>query len=556
MYFAANIQSLDLSIQDHHIKAKNRLGALVFFLCIVSCSSRQEEDRSHLVFRYNEDGNITSLDPAFSRNLENIWATTHTFNGLVQLNDNMEVIPDIADHWTISADGLVYEFRIRAGVYFHKHSAFGDKKTRSVTASDFVYSLKRLLDPQLASPGGWVLQNVKDIQAKNDRQLIITLKQAFPPFLGLLSMRYCSVIPHEVVSHEGEDFRKKPIGTGPFAFKSWEEDVKLVLRKNPLYFERDNQGNPLPYLESIAITFVSDKQSEFMLFLQGKLDLLNSLDNSYKDELLTQEGQLHEKYQEKINLQKGPYLNTEYLGFYLDSPSPVIQSQLIREAINIGFDRKKMMVYLRNNIGFTGNKGFIPKGLPGHPKNQLLEYQPDRAAKLVKSFEEQTGLKARITLATDPNYVDLCEYIQRELQKIGISIKVDVMPPATLKQARSLGKLEMFRSNWIADYPDAENYLSLFYSKNLSPSGPNYTHFTSDTFDSYYERSFMINDHDKRSKHFKIMDSLAMSKHPLIPLFYDQVVRFTQKEVKGLSLNPINVLKLKKVRKTKKPLLE
>lgn len=128
------------------------------------------------------------------------------------------------------------------------------------------------------------------------------------------------------------------------------------------------------------------------------------------------------------------------------------------------------------------------------------------------------------------------------------------MPPSTLKQARSQGKLEMFRSNWIADYPDAENYLSLFYSKNLSPSGPNYTHFKSAAFDSYYEDSFLINDVDERAKHYQTMDSLAMSEHPLIPLFYDQVVRFTQKEVEGLGLNPVNILKLKKVRKTKKPL--
>ena len=554
MYFAVNIQPLDLLIQQYYLRAIYRLSILSLFISNIACSTGPKADRSHLVFRYNEDGNITSLDPAFSRNLENIWATTHLFNGLVQLNDSLEVIPDVAEQWNVSADGLVYDFKIREDVYFHKHPAFGNKKTRRVTASDFVYSLKRLLDPQLASPGAWVLQNVKNIKAKNDRQLTITLKKAFPAFLGLLSMRYCSVIPHEIANLNGVDFRKNPIGTGPFAFKNWEENVKLVLRKNPLYFERDEKGEALPYLEAVAITFVPDKQSEFMLFLQGKLDLLNSLDNSYKDELLTQEGQLSEKYKYKISLQKGPYLNTEYLGFYLDSPSSIIKSPAIREAINIGFDRKKMMTYLRNNIGFEGDKGFIPKGLPGHPENRLLEYQPEKAAALVKNFEKQTAKKARITLATDPNYVDLCEYIQRELQKIGISIEVDVMPPATLKKARSLGKLEMFRSNWIADYPDAENYLSLFYSKNLSPSGPNYTHFKNDTFDSYYQDSFMINDADKRSKHYKTMDSLAMSRHPLVPLFYDQVVRFTQKEVEGLTLNPINVLKLKKVWKAKNPL--
>ncbi len=531
----------------------NYLSSLVIMLFLFSCSQKQEEDRSHMVFRYNEYGNITSLDPAFSRNLPNIWATTHMFNSLVQLNDDLEIIPDLAEQWKISSDGLVYEFRIREDVFFHQHPAFGKSKTRKVNASDFAFSLKRLLDPQLASPGGWVLQNVERIEAKNDQLLIITLKQPFPAFLGLLSMRYCSVVPKEIVTNTEGNFRKNPIGTGPFAFKYWEEDVKLVLRKNPLYFERDDLGLSLPYLESISISFVPDKQSEFMLFLQEKLDILNTLDNSYKDELLTQQGTLTEKYKEKINLQKGPYLNTEYLGFYLDSPSPVIKSPLIREAINIGFDRKKMMIYLRNNIGFIGNKGFIPEGLSGHPKEVVLKYQPEKAAELVKTFEKETGLKAEITLATDANYIDLCEYIQRELQKIGISIKVDMMPPATLKQARSKGKLEMFRSNWIADYPDAENYLSLFYSKNFSPTGPNYTHFYSPTFDSLYENSFFINDAQKRGEIYQSMDSLVMSKHPLIPLYYDQVLRFSHKNVLGLNLNPVNVLKLKKIRKTKKP---
>ena len=553
MYFAANIQSLDLLNKQLNLAVLNYLSSLVIMLFLFSCSKKQEEDRSHMVFRYNEYGNITSLDPAFSRNLPNIWATTHMFNSLVQLNDDLEIIPDLAEQWTISSDGLVYEFRIREDVFFHQHPAFGKSKTRKVNASDFAFSLKRLLDPQLASPGGWVLQNVERIEAKNDQLLIITLKQPFPAFLGLLSMRYCSVVPKEIVTNTEGNFRKNPIGTGPFAFKYWEEDVKLVLRKNPLYFERDDLGLSLPYLESISISFVPDKQSEFMLFLQEKLDILNTLDNSYKDELLTQQGTLTEKYKEKINLQKGPYLNTEYLGFYLDSPSPVIKSPLIREAINIGFDRKKMMIYLRNNIGFIGNKGFIPEGLSGHPKEVVLKYQPEKAAELVKTFEKETGLKAEITLATDANYIDLCEYIQRELQKIGISIKVDMMPPATLKQARSKGKLEMFRSNWIADYPDAENYLSLFYSKNFSPTGPNYTHFYSPTFDSLYENSFFINDAQKRGEIYQSMDSLVMSKHPLIPLYYDQVLRFSHKNVQGLNLNPVNVLKLKKIRKTKKP---
>ena len=518
---------------------------------LVSCDQNSLKDKDHLVFRYNEYKNITSLDPAFTRILPNIWATNQIFNGLVQLDDSLNVKPDIAKSWNISEEGLVYKFKLRQDVFFHESIVFKSKKRRKVIASDFVYSLNRLKDPKTASPGGWVLQNVKSLESVNDSLLKFTLKKPFPAFLGLLSMRYCSVIPHEAVEEYGEDFRSNPVGTGPFTFKRWEENVKLVFRKNPNYHETDIEGIPLPYLEAIAITFVPDIQSEFMLFIQGKTDLLNSLDNSYKDELLEPEGALQNKYLDKINMQKGPYLNTEYLGFYLDSKSKVIKSPLIREAINIGFDRQKLVLYLRNNIGFKANKGFIPKGLPGHASNDFTAYDSSKAALLVKEFKEKTGLEPKITLSTDANYVDICEYLQRELQKIGIDIKIDVMPPATLKQARSSGKLEMFRSSWIADYPDAENYLSLLYSKNFSPTGPNYTHFSDPEFDVLFEKSFEISNPRKRAEIYQEMDSIAMKKHPMILLYYDQVIRFSQKNVEGLSINPINLLNLKRVRKNK-----
>jgi peptide/nickel transport system substrate-binding protein len=222
-----------------------------------------------------------------------------------------------------------------------------------------------------------------------------------------------------------------------------------------------------------------------MLFLQGKLDFINSLDSSYKDELLTPTGQLQENYKNRLELLNGPYLNTEYIGIYLENSNPAIQSPKIREALNIGFDRKLMIAYLRNNIGYPAKKGFIPKGLAGSSE-QDFNYSPEKARKLVEEFIKGTNSTPRLTLTTDANYLDLCEYLQREMQKIGIALEVEVMPTATLRQAKSSGKLELFRASWIADYPDAENYLSLFYSTNFSPNGPNYTHYQNKAFDSLY----------------------------------------------------------------------
>ncbi|GAA4272137.1 ABC transporter substrate-binding protein [Aquimarina gracilis] len=496
---------------------------------------------------------MSSLDPAFARDVPNIWSTNQLFNGLVQLDDSLHIIPDIAKRWEISEDGLQYTFFLRNDVKFHKHSKFDTKdSTRLVVAQDFVYSFDRLVDPNVASPGNWVLKNVKGYKAIHDTIFKINLKKPFPAFLGLMSMRYCSVVPKEVVDFYGNQFRSNPVGTGPFKFKLWEENIKLVFRKNELYFEKDSKGNPLPYLEAVAVTFLPDKQSEFLQFAQGKLDLLNSLDASYKDELLTPTGKLRKKYQDKIHISKGPYLNSEYLGFYLDTEKDEIKSELLRKAINHGFDREKMITYLKNGIGTPAVHGFIPKGIPGFANIQGYEYSPEKARMYIKKYIKQTGNKnPTIRIATDSNYQSICEFIQRELEKVGLTIIVDVMPPSTIRKKKWSGELEAFRASWIADYPDAENFLSPYYSKNHTPNGPNYTHFKNETFDRLYEESFLITNAGTRERHYAKMDSIIMANAPIVPLYYDEVVRFTQKNVKGLTNNPQNFLILKRVWKEK-----
>ncbi|WP_340076867.1 ABC transporter substrate-binding protein [Leptobacterium sp. I13] len=521
-------------------------------LIFISCANENKSSREHLVFRYNEHSNIASLDPAFAKNQADIWATNQLFNGLVQLDDSLNIQPDIAKDWFISGDALTYTFTLRKGVFFHKHNLFGKDSTRQVNAHDFEYSFGRLLDPQVASPGRWVMNYVENFKALNDTVFSIQLKQPFPAFLGLLTTKYCSVVPKEIVEATGNKFRSHPIGTGPFKFKLWEENTKLVFRKNELYYEKDSEGNALPYLEAVAITFLPDKQSEFLQFVQGNIDFLNSLDASYKDELLTTDGKLQAKYRSRFNMATTPFLNTEYLGFFLESNMPEIQSGAIRKAINYGFDRKKMITYLRNGIGTPALNGFIPKGLPGFTNIEGYNYQPEKAKKLIEQFKKETGInQPEITITTDANYLDLCEYIQREIEKTGLKVNIDVVPPATLRQSKATGKLDAFRASWIADYPDAENYLSLYYSKNFAPNGPNYTHFKNLQFDTWYETASREVNNEKRYRLYEKMDSLIISQAPIIPLYYDQAIRFTKKNVHGLESNPANILSLKRVKKIK-----
>ncbi|MFD2824043.1 ABC transporter substrate-binding protein [Lacinutrix iliipiscaria] len=522
--------------------------SIIFLLALISCSSKNESKNG--VFRYNEHKNIGSLDPAFAKDNADIWAINQLFNGLVQMDEDLNVNPCIAKSWTISDDALTYSFLLHKDVKFHKHKLFGKDSTRNVIASDFEYTLNRLKDKSVASPGSWVLNKVNRFYAVNDSVFEIQLKQAFPAFLGLLTMKYCSVVPHEIVEHYGSDFRSHPIGTGPFKFKRWEENIKLVFRKNKRYFEKDSQGHSLPYLEAVAITFLPDKQSEFLQFAQGNIDFVSGLDASYKDEILTANGALRDLYIDDVNMIRGPYLNTEYLGFYLETETLEVQSKLLRQAINYGFDRKKMMTYLRNGIGIPAFGGFIPKGLPGYNETVGYSFQPKKSRQLVEQYITETGNQnPEITLTTTSNYLSFCEYIQRELKKTGLNIKVDVVPASALKEAKANGKTDMFRASWVADYPDAENYLSLYYSKNFAPNGPNYTHFKNEQFDIWYDQAFNKTIPQEREALYSKMDSLVMQEAPIVPLFYDEVVRFTRKNIEGLGINPTNLLDLKRVRK-------
>ncbi|MBO4645537.1 MAG: ABC transporter substrate-binding protein [Bacteroidales bacterium] len=531
--------------------------ALSFWLC--SCGNRHDNS-DLMIFHYNESSGITSLDPAFSSGQSTIWPCNLIYNGLVDLDDSLQVIPSIAKSWDISPDGLVYTFHLRQDVFFQNTPEYQFPAPRQVTAHDFVYSFQRIVDPSVASPGSWIFQHVATdpngkhyFIALNDSTLQIKLDQTNPSFLGILAMKYCSVVPKEVVEKYGKDFGRHPVGTGPFQFQLWEDGVKLVLRKNPAYFEYDENGTRLPYLDAVAITFIVDKQSVFMEFMKGSLDFMSGIEACYKDALLTPSGELQNKYSDKIQMLTSPYLNTEYIGFMLrdDGDGNPLLIKEVRQALNYGFDRKKMMRYLRNNIGYAGTSGFVPMGMPSFDAQRVkgYHYDPQRAAQLLAQagFPGGKGLSP-ITISVSASYLDLCQYIQHELAQIGVTVELDVQQSAQQRQMMRAYRLPAFRGSWICDYPDSENYLSLFYSKNLQPNGSNYTHYVNPEFDRMFEKSQTILDDSLRNDYYTRLDSMLMEDAPAMLLYYDKAIRFVQKNVEGLEPNPTNMLDLRRVK--------
>ncbi|HYJ37902.1 MAG TPA: ABC transporter substrate-binding protein, partial [Chitinophagaceae bacterium] len=379
------------------LKNFRRLSALPVLFLLLTCAfaCNREQGNNKQVFRYNESTGIATLDPAFAKNQSIIWAVHQIYNTLVETNSELNIVPSLAYRWDVSPDRKTYTFHLRNDVQFHDDPAFPGGKGRRMIASDIEYSLKRIIDPATASSGAWIFNNRIDslnaFKAIDDSTFQLKLSRPFTPILGLLSMQYCSVVPREVVQQYGKDFRSHPCGTGPFLFKEWEEGEALVLLKNENYFEKDSNGKRLPYLDAIKTTFYDNKATEFLLFRQKQLDFINDIDASFKDEVLTKKGELRSEWEGRIILSKHPYLNTEYLGILVDPKNEIVQQSplrhvKIRQAINYGFDRKKMMMYLRNSIGIPAESGFVPAGLPSFDAAIVkgYHYDPAKAKQLIK----------------------------------------------------------------------------------------------------------------------------------------------------------------------------
>lgn len=527
---------------------------LIIFL---SCSDHKHPDKK--IFHYNEQTGIASLDPAFAKNQSIMWAIHQLYNTLIEVDENMQLKPSLAKSWELSPDNLQFTFHLRSDVYFHDDAAFANSKGRLLTAADVAYSFHRIIDKEVASPGAWIFNNridsINGFTVVNDSTFQLKLIRPFQPILGILSMQYCSIVPKEAVELYGSRFRSHPVGSGPFQLIAWEEGQALLLKKNVHYFEKDSSGYTLPYLDGIRVSFFDSKATEFLEFQQHRLDFINDIDASFKDEILTKTGYLKKQWEGKLLLQKHDYLNIEYLGILVDPENELVRKsplrfQKIRQAINYGFDRRKMMLYLRNSIGTAAESGFVPAGLPSFDTVAVKGYRYNltKAKQLLADagYPEGKNLPV-IKLLTIPIYADLASYIANELNMAGIKVQVEAIQKSLLLEQTSKSQALFFRGSWIADYPDAENYLSVFYGKNPAP--PNYTRYKNPAYDQLYEQAIAEKSDSVRYTLYQQMDQLIIQDAPVVPLWYDMAIHLVHTNITNFYPNSLNLLELRKVKK-------
>ncbi len=530
-------------------------------------TTENENSAAKKIFRYNQAEGLSSLDPAFARDQANTWAVNQVYNGLYEMDKELSVVPALVETWNISEDGKTYTFNIRKGVNFHDDPAFAGGKGREVTADDFIYSFKRILDPKTASPGAWIFNDkilantdgsISDtcFKKNDDYSFNVYLRKPFPPFLHILAMPYAYVVPKEAVEKYGKDFgRKAAIGTGPFTLKQWSANESMTLLKNQNYWRRDAADKPLPYLDAIQVTFIPDKNQAFRTFQQGKLEMLSGIEEGSRDLILNRDGSLRKEFTAQFQVERVPYLNTEYLAFqldpsvYSDKKHPFLDKR-VRQALSYAINRDELVSFLRNKLGAPGVSGMVPVAMPSFDSTKVrgYEFNIEKAQKLLREAGYSKG-KAfpEITLYCNPLHNELMQYLQKQWANVGVNVKIEITNQATLQEMADGGKVQFWRASWIGDYPDAENYLATFYSKNAAPVGPNKTRFKNATFDQLYEKAQLENDPFERYEMYQLMDQIIMTECPVIVLFYDEGLQLKQNYVAGLEANPMNNLSLERV---------
>ena len=564
------LQQLVLAFVGHYLvqgmeRVKNALqfGCIACMALLVLSGCRDEGYDASTVFRYNESANLTSLDPAFARTLEPMWVVDQLFDGLVELDAQLNVRPSIAESYFASDQGKTWTFVLRNDVRFTAHPDVpGLQEGRRVRAEDVVFSLNRLRDPALASSGRWILDALDEeaegagMVALGPDTVIFYLKEAYPPFLGLLATPYANVVAPEAVTHFGEEFRRNPVGSGPFQLAWWVEDVACVLHKNKAYWESDEMGVSLPYLDAVHISFAADMGAEYQGLLQGKFDFMSGLHAAYMEELLDAEGRLKDGYADVLRLETTPFLKTDYIGFLVDGNEgewAPWKDVAVRQALSLVADRGGIARSLRRGC-VVPTRDFVPPALMGRAGARTVPYDPERAQSMMDSVRaHHPGPWPELVLTTTSDYTDLCAALQYQWETLGLTVKIDVVSPSTHRERVANGKAMAFRKSWLADYPDAENFLSLFKTSNFAPGGPNYTHFSDPDFDAQLVATMTeVSDSTRLLQYAALNDRIAESL-PLIPLFHDQVTHFVRQEVEGWEINSVNRLDLRRVRKSSAP---
>lgn len=511
---------------------------------------------------------IRGFDPAHAGDQASVQATGRIYEGLLQYaywDRPYRVEPLLAAALPeVSADGLVWKFTLRQGIYFSDDPCFAKSggKGRELVAQDVAYSIQRIADVKIGSGGYWVFRGkiaglddfreasrseaptdygreVEGLRVAGRYALEIRLTQSYPQLPWVLAMPYAFAVPREAVEFYGNEFVNHPVGTGPYVLAEARPNYRYEYRKNPKWAETGradsmpadaptpDAGQRLPLAKRIVDSVVGDPATAWLMFLSGKLDLVDVSRDQW-DSIITPEKKLRpELAAQGIALNQSPQMSVSYTSFNMDDPV-VGPNKKLRQALVCAFDSDEWMEF--QNGRMMKPNGPIPPGVAGHSEAEpLYAFDLERAKRLLAEAgypagqDPATGRRLKLTLelgaADNPETRQAAELMASFMERIGVMLEPSYNNWPAFLQKIERRQAQLFSLTWVGDYPDAQNFLQLFDSGNASP-GPNRANYHSEEFDRLYHELIALPESPEREALCRAATAVVLEDCPWILTAY------------------------------------
>lgn len=475
-----------------------------------------------MVVTYKDD--ISTFDPAIGYDWQNWSMIKSLFDGLMDYKPGTtELIPDLAESYTISEDGLVYTFKLRPGVKFHNG--------RDLTAADIKYSIERSVNPVTQSPGQGFFWQIKGfdemasgeatelsgITTPDDRTVVIELSQPDATFLQIVAINFAFAVPREEVEKYGPDFGRNPVGTGAYKMTEWTLGQRVVFERNPDYFRED-----APHLDKIIFEVGQDPSVALLRLKRGEVDVLG--------DPIPSANFLQEKNDPANEgmIVEGDLLHTGYIT--MNTTQAPFDNKLVRQAVNMAINKERV-VRIVNGRGVVANQP-LPPAMPAYDTEfEGYPYDPAKAKELLAEAGYPDGFETELyAMNTDPN-PRIAQSFQQDLAAVGIKAEIKALAQATVIDAGGQGTAPMLWSGgmaWIADYPDPSNFYGpILGCGGAVPGGWNWAKYCNEEIDALAAKAdgmASTDMADERIEMWREIYNRIMDDAPWVPVFNE--VRF------------------------------
>jgi len=521
------------------------------------------------VFKVNESEDFRSLYPLNITEVVAHRVANQVYEGLVKLDqEDLSVLPSIAESWDINEDATSFTFHLRKGVKYHDNSCFNEGQGREVTAKDFKYCLDKICENNAENQMYWLFKDkviganeyyestinktpldngVEGIVAVDDHTLQINLTYPFAGFLKILSHAACWVYPQEAFDTYGVDMRINCVGTGAFRVKKIKESETVILERNPNYWGKDKFDNQLPYLDGIKFSFIKEKKAELLEFKKKNLDLVFRLPLEMIKDVVGELSDAKKGGNTPFVMQVVPAMSVFYYGF--QNKLAPFDNIDVRKAFNYAIDRKSIVTYTLQGEGRAALHGLVPP-FKGYDYESIkgYEFSPEKAKEHMKEAGYKDGkgfpeITLQINSGGGDRNIQTAEVIQKMLEEnLNITVKIEILQFTQHLENLETGKTLLWKTGWVADYPDPENFLNLLYGAHVpaeinTKSYINSVRYQSSEFDSLFNSALREIDDTKRYDLFRQADQVAVDDAATMPIFYDENTRLLQVYVKNFPAN-------------------